>query len=510
MKRKIMSILITAALLGSLSAPAVFADDVVIDGTTTTIQGDIMLASADDAAIPQANYIPFNVTITNITDGMIETAYVGTDASNPENVVNFMTTEDTAYMSLSTGSAYDASKLAKGDTITVFIYANDPAPLIMPPQYSARFVFVDDTKEGEEANFVGVDVFTPSEEMFVDSVNSLAFTANKNTKIMDLEGNAIEDIDEVAGKLLAVLFKETTKSIPAQTVPVAVIVLGEADAEPNAGAEQNTTEGFEDIDTYTKDGEFYVNSANTLAIRIGETTEVVDKAGNPVSADDLDGKMLAVYYTISTRSIPAQTTPEKVVVLDKENERLVDMDVYTRNGDTFVNSANTLVFTVDESTAIVDEDGNAVSVDDLDGKKLAVYYTNATKSIPAQTIAEGVVVLKDEGDITKVTKVTAGDYETEVSYDAEKNTIMVPVRAVAEALGRVVGWDGDNMGVTVDDVMFKIGYNSYIKSEIAQTLEAAPELREDTTFVPVSLFSDVFSHKISVDGNVLKIDWKTE
>ena len=76
---------------------------------------------------------------------------------------------------------------------------------------------------------------------------------------------------------------------------------------------------------------------------------------------------------------------------------------------------------------------------------------------------------------------------------------MVPVRAVAEKMGFTVGWDADNQAVTVGDetweVMAYIGLDNYVgvsKTAIGMTAPqsygSAPQLIEDTTFVPAKMF----------------------
>jgi predicted secreted protein len=91
--------------------------------------------------------------------------------------------------------------------------------------------------------------------------------------------------------------------------------------------------GFVDVSKYSnKEGiidKFLVNADNTLAINIGDDTAVVGKDGKAVDRASIkDGASLMVFYAASTKSIPAQTTPSKVVVLNTE-----DMDNGPDDGD---------------------------------------------------------------------------------------------------------------------------------------------------------------------------------
>ena len=52
-----------------------------------------------------------------------------------------------------------------------------------------------------------------------------------------------------------------------------------------------------------------------LELNIGEDTEIILQNGEPMSAEDLAHRKLVVVYDVATRSIPAITTPQKIIVL---------------------------------------------------------------------------------------------------------------------------------------------------------------------------------------------------
>ena len=89
----------------------------------------------------------------------------------------------------------------------------------------------------------------------------------------------------------------------------------------------------------------------------------------------------------------------------------------------------------------------------------------------------------------------------------EKEVFLVPVRAVAEAIGYEVGWDGENLAVTLtkDDsvVSFKNGENSYTIDSKTIELEVAPILVDGITQVPSSLF-EALGYELALDeeGNI--------
>lgn len=56
----------------------------------------------------------------------------------------------------------------------------------------------------------------------------------------------------------------------------------------------------------------------SLQLNVSEKTELSSVSGKKVTAADLKEHNLLVFYTITTMSIPAQTPPEKVIVLDQQ------------------------------------------------------------------------------------------------------------------------------------------------------------------------------------------------
>lgn len=74
------------------------------------------------------------------------------------------------------------------------------------------------------------------------------------------------------------------------------------------------------VDFFDKD---LVSGDNSLKLLISEDTEVVTQKGDAYTGD-LSWKNLVAFYTVSTKSIPAQTTPHKVVVLSKESSPVID------------------------------------------------------------------------------------------------------------------------------------------------------------------------------------------
>ena len=346
MKKNLIAIIaLTAALAASTSA---FADTVQISEEelnkpvstyapdampTPKIQGDIMVLNGEetDAAAPveTASYISVDVTVVKTdsdVDGIIKTTTDVNNKDDQNNTVNLKITDDTlVYDNL--GNKKALSDLTDGSKITVFTGSYEPTPLILPVQYTANVIIINGDKEG--------------------NVNA---------------------------------------------------------------------------DTYLADEEGYTNAANTLKIAAADDTKIVDKDEKEYKGD-LDKNDLIVFYGVSTKSIPAQTTPTKVVVLGK----------------------------------------NEIALKQIEAAK------NAT---PAPTAAPETTVAPEATEAPQVSyaglvNVVIGDKNVSDVY-AKDNTTMVPLREVAEAAGFTVTWDAENRAVILNDGVYslKIGENSYVKGKM--------------------------------------------
>lgn len=382
MKKNLIAIIaLTAALAASTSA---FADTVQISEEelnkpvstyapdampTPEIQGDIMVLNGEEtdvaAPVETASYISVDVTVvkTDIdVDGIIKTTTDVNNKDDQNNTVNLKITDDTlVYDNL--GNKKALSDLTDGSKITVFTGSYEPTPLILPVQYTANVIIINGDKEG--------------------NVN---------------------------------------------------------------------------VDTYLADEEGYTNAANNLNIAAADDTKIVDKDEKEYKGD-LDKNDLIVFYGASTKSIPAQTTPTKVVVLGE----------------------------------------NEFALKQIEAAK------NAT---PAPTAAPEVTEAP-QVSYAGLVNVVIGDKNVSDVY-AKDNTTMVPLREVAEAAGFTVTWDAENRAVILNDGVYslKIGENSYIKGKMMPlTLSAAPEIVNDLTYVPAEFFAEV-TESATVDGTSLVVTAK--
>ena len=272
---------------------------------------------------------------------------------------------------------------------------------------------------------------------------------------------------EIQGDIMLLNGEETDVAAPVETasyISVDVTVV-KTDSDVDGIIKTTTDVNNKDdqnnnvnIDTYLADEEGYTNAANTLKIATADDTKIVDKDEKEYKGD-INKNDLIVFYDVSTKSIPAQTTPTKVVVLGE----------------------------------------NEIALKQIEAAK------NAT---PAPT-ASPKVTEAPQVSYAGLVNVVIGDKNVSDVY-AKDNTTMVPLREVAEAAGFTVTWDAENRAVILNDGVYslKIGENSYVKGKMMPlTLSAAPEIVNDLTYVPAEFFAEV-TESATVDGTSLVVTAK--
>ncbi len=367
MKKNLITLMAAIAILASSTAAFAEATPAPTAVPAAEEQLTVMPVSetADEeftAPVSMPSYMSNTVAVTEIGEGKVATTLNKEDAENPENTINYTIQEDTLVFN-SKGEKKEVKDIEKGADITVFTNSYSPAPLIMPPQYQANVIIINDA---EQVSFV-------------------------------------------------------------------------------------------DVDTYLAGSEYLVNAANTLAINIGKETNIVDKDEKSFTGETLENNDLIVFYGASTRSIPAQTVPSKVVVLGENEFALAQIEA-AKN----------------EATA-----------------------TPAPVETPAAT-DEPAATEEPKVDLSTATEVMVGDKKITNVY-AKGNVLMVPLREIAETLNFTVEWNGEMRAVILNGGLYglKIDENSYVKGKMMPVeLGSAPEIKDDLTYVPVEYFTEVLEASI--------------
>ena len=221
--------------------------------------------------------------------------------------------------------------------------------------------------------------------------------------------------------------------------------------------------------------------ADDVQIEIGKTITGWYDARKP---------MILIYppqYNVELVTMPSEGTTQKVDYFD---ETLTSADGMLK-----------LNLQQENSQKLLDSEGKPYT-ESLSGKHLLVNYKFSTRSIPAQTVPESIYVIEDQKWLTPAGEIpVTGEYTLLVngkvvhalpSFVKEDKTVMVPLRAAAEALGYEVTWLEESQTVMVGKASLVIGKDAYAFAKMApQSLGAAPELREGRTFVPMEFFGKI-------------------
>lgn len=277
----------------------------------------------------------------------------------------------------------------------------------------------------------------------------------------------------------------------------------------------------------------------TLKDNAGELTEllitdealIINSKGEKVK--EIKAGDEVTYYVRSGKpavlKLPVQYNPDVVVVGTKGEEPVssVKVDNFKTVDGEYISSDGQLVVNAD-ITVFENADGSIVTKESLEGKDLCVIYSMTTRSIPPITTPDKVYILpsydelfaepeytEDEA-LTVTDKISANGAEAfEITLVEIDGRQMLPVRAVSEALGLEVGYDGELEAVTVGTVQmgvsFNIGTDAYSKSRMTPfVLGQAPVkvIFEETgvTYVPVEFFTDVLEAEITVNDGVTYIN----
>ncbi len=145
----------------------------------------------------------------------------------------------------------------------------------------------------------------------------------------------------------------------------------------------------------------------------------------------------------------------------------------------------------------VDNDGNEVRNPDLAKKQwnLADLYEGDTTVL---------AIDEPKALINNAPYYIDGGNNSLAPYIANDRT-MVPIRFISEAFGAYVTWDGDTQTVTVQspdaEVKMNIGKTDYTVNGAAKTMEAAPEITGDRTFIPLRAVSEALNKKVEWYGD---------
>lgn len=149
-----------------------------------------------------------------------------------------------------------------------------------------------------------------------------AIVADERTVVVDNLGNPVELKEGMEFTAFVDAEKPMIMIYPPQYSPELIVV-------------QTTEPGFVEVDEFDKE-----YTGKKLKLNLSEETVIENLSGTKLNAEDVAEANAAVFYTASTRSIPAQTAPSKVIVLsydveqgnNKSVDEIIEKDFYEVDG----------------------------------------------------------------------------------------------------------------------------------------------------------------------------------
>lgn len=219
-----------------------------------------------------------------------------------------------------------------------------------------------------------------------------------------------------------------------------------------------------------------------------------------------EGVNLSVHYredSPMTMSIPPMIFPLAVVVESKDANSAVKVSKFDED---FVSLDNDIKLNISEETVIMNQFGDELTISDLLDKELIVFYGPVmTMSIPAQTNANTIIAV--ENRVTLFNQIfTNGEMlllENQMYKSGE--TVMMPLREIAEALEYKVSWNKESFLAELSKgsnwITVKPNEDFYSFSKMIVKLGKASELKNGRTYVPLDFIKEVMMLNSEVSQN---------
>lgn len=255
--------------------------------------------------------------------------------------------------------------------------------------------------------------------------------------------------------------------------------------------EINPKEGYVSVSlTNDKEGEIIG------VFNISDNTMIVDQSTKEsLNSSELKvGQKLSGYYskdTIMLLIYPPMISPELVIVKDEEEK---DFIKHSNFDEELVSVDNSLKLNISAETVITNQFGEKCKEEELYNEDLIVFYTVTTRSIPAQTNPSKIIVLKKQSDEDVIDTENGENTEIAEMIKADsfkkEETVMVPLRIIAEHLGYEVKWNNENRSILLvkgnSSFTMSIGKEDYGYNKSLGKFEKAPEINNGKTYVPQS------------------------
>ncbi len=213
------------------------------------------------------------------------------------------------------------------------------------------------------------------------------------------------------------------------------------------------------------------------------------------------GETITGFYDATRPMImiyPPQYTIEVITRGEIQEGENVFVGYFDNN---LISFENFLQISLGDETVVIDAKEQPFT-NSLAYKKLLVYYGPATRSIPAQTVPVKVIVLDhyfkgidNANQLSADMLINNELFPQQPIYLSDDHMVYVPLRFVAETLGFPVVWQGASQPILLgENISLKPNSGYYTNAEGKQIqLRDVPDIKEGTTFVPLSFFREVLN-----------------
>lgn len=231
------------------------------------------------------------------------------------------------------------------------------------------------------------------------------------------------------------------------------------------------------------------NETNSIMFHLN-TMIIGTKDGQVMEAKDIKAgdKVMAIYtsHTPMALSYPGQMTPMMIIVQNSENN--VKLDKFNEE---LVSSDGSLKLVINENTKLESyKTKQLITEKDLANKELLVIYGATTRSIPAQTLADGVVKVMVMPSLENENKEQSGpNSNSNADNKGNKSTAhtKIAISKEAKSLGYKVNWNPRTKIVVLskgeDVIEIFVGTTKYRVNGIEKTATTPAILEKGSTYV---------------------------
>lgn len=231
MKKNLTKVMALGMVMTVMAGTTAFANETMLIAENPTEKVSVEAVSM---------YLTQEGTVASIEASETEGVSIVT-MDNEQGGLRFAVASNTIIVNREDGSYMTADQLEEGMAVSVVYDMNSPMGMSLPPFLGNVTAVVANADAGS----VTVGKFN---ENLTDWANRLQLNIGDETSIQNMQGSRIRlSAEDVKGQDALVFYDFTTRSIPAQTTPSFVLILGEQEAPATCVPLRETAEanGFE-------------------------------------------------------------------------------------------------------------------------------------------------------------------------------------------------------------------------------------------------------------------------